>query len=209
MAVPKFDLKELEVVGQIPGIFGGPIYNYPVTPKEAYKAAFKRESVWQITGVERKTFVPKAHPDCVARASVADGSNTPKTGGKDMFGIEWEFVPSAGGSMVRPGKPFLEDANDWYDKVLWPDIDSWDWEGNAKISKDYLQSDNLIVTVCFNGWFERLISLMDFENAVVAMIDEEQKEAVKEFFDRLTNLYIRILGQVSYLLPPYRHVHNS
>jgi hypothetical protein len=23
-------------------------------------------------------------------------------GGKDMFGIEWEFIPVAGGSMVRP-----------------------------------------------------------------------------------------------------------
>ena len=22
-----------------------------------------------------------------------------------MFGIEWEFVPQAGGSMVRPGNP--------------------------------------------------------------------------------------------------------
>ena len=34
-------------------------------------------------------------------------------GGPDMFGIEWEYVPVAGGSMVRPGTPLLEDANDW------------------------------------------------------------------------------------------------
>jgi hypothetical protein len=29
-----------------------------------------------------------------------------------MFGIEWEYVPQVGGSMVRPGKPFVEDANE-------------------------------------------------------------------------------------------------
>jgi len=195
MAVPKFDLKELEVVGQAPGIFGGAIFNYPVTAKEAYKAALNRKPIWQITGVERKSFVPKVNPDAIARAAVADGSGTPQTGGKDMFGIDWEFVPSVGGSMVRPGKPFLEDIDELFDKVVWPDIESWDWEGNAKISKDYLQSDNLIVSVFHNGWFERLISFLDFENAILAMIDEDQKDIVKEFFDKLTDLYIRIFDK--------------
>jgi hypothetical protein len=37
-----------------------------------------------------------------------------------MFGIEWEYIPAAGGSMVRPGKPFLEDANEWKEKVVGP-----------------------------------------------------------------------------------------
>ena len=46
-----------------------------------------------------------------------------------------------------------------------------------------------------NGWFERLISFMDFDNAVVALIDEDQKDAVKELFDRLSDLYIKIIDK--------------
>jgi predicted HAD superfamily phosphohydrolase YqeG len=34
---------------------------------------------------------------------------------------------------------------------------------------------------------------MDFDNAVVALIDEDQKEAVKALFERLTDLYIGLL----------------
>ena len=47
-----------------------------------------------------------------------------------MFGVDWEYIPVAGGSMIRPGKPLLKDANEWYEKVKFPDIESWDWENN-------------------------------------------------------------------------------
>lgn len=53
-------------------------------------------------------------------------------------------VPTADGSMVRPGKPFLSDANEWYDKLLWPDIESWDLEGSAEENNGtYLNPDAL------------------------------------------------------------------
>ena len=52
-----------------------------------------------------------------------------------------------------------------------------------------------------NGWFERLISLMDFEGAVMAMFDEDQKDAVKAFFDKLTDLYIRIYDKLLTYFP--------
>ncbi len=110
-----------------------------------------------------------------------------------MFGIDWEYVPEAMGSMVRPGKPFIEDANEIKDKVVWPDIDAWDWEGSAKINEAYLNTDKLVYCMFFNGWYERLISFMDFEGAVVAMIDDDQQDAVKAFFDQLSDLYCRIL----------------
>ena len=44
-----------------------------------------------------------------------------------MFGINWLFIPVAGGSMVEPGNPLMTDMNEWEEKVVWPDIDSWDW----------------------------------------------------------------------------------
>ncbi|MFA0815451.1 MAG: uroporphyrinogen decarboxylase family protein [Anaerofustis sp.] len=192
----QFDESELQITGEIPGMFGGPgfpLYNFPITPKESYKSLFNNKPIWQITGIERKTFTPKVNPDNVARAFVFDGTNTPPSGGTDMFGIEWEYVPQVGGSMVRPGKPFLNDANEWYEKVVWPDIESWDWESCAKANVDYLNNDLMNGCIFMNGWYERLISFMDFEGAVVAMIDDEQQDAVKDFFDKLSDLYIQIL----------------
>ncbi|MCL2126037.1 MAG: methyltransferase, partial [Oscillospiraceae bacterium] len=123
MAVPAYDPKELTVVGEIPPRFGIglpiPIYSYPVTPKEAFKAMVQRQPVWQISGIESKIFAPKLLPDNVARAMVIQEEpfdNLNDGGGKDMFGLEWEYIAQVGGSMIRPGKPFLEDANEWYDK---------------------------------------------------------------------------------------------
>jgi hypothetical protein len=46
-----------------------------------------------------------------------------------------------------------------------------------------------------NGWFERLITFMDFEGAIMALFDDDQKVAVKELFDKLSDFYIDLLGR--------------
>ncbi|NLV50788.1 MAG: methyltransferase [Clostridiales bacterium] len=200
MAIPKFDPKELEVVEEVRGFYNAPptpIYKFPVTPKEAYIAAYKGSPVWQITGLEQIMFAPAVNPDNIARAFCIDGTKTPPQDGlvPDMFGIEWEFVRKVGGSMVRPGKPYLSDANEWYEKIVWPDIDKWDWEGAAKANESYLSDTKFNVCWFLNGWYERLISFMEFENAAFALIDDDQKQAVKDLFDKLSDLYIRIFDK--------------
>jgi hypothetical protein len=73
----------------------------------------------------------------------------------------------------------MSDVNEWREKVIFPDIDSWNWEGDAekqKIDGRFPYQCSLI-----NGfWFERLISFMDFAPAAMALIDEEQQDAIKE-----------------------------
>lgn len=207
MSIPKFDLNELQVTQVIPASPYMPsiqVFDTPVTPKEAYKALMMRKPTWQVIGVEHRIFTPRIIPDNVARAFVFEAQpfDPNKGGGKDMFGIEWEYIPLAGGSMVRPGKPFMEDANEWYVKLAWPDIEKWDWEGSANENNEtYLASE--LYNVCWfqTGWYERLISFMDFEGAALAMIDEDQKEAVKDLFDRLTDLYISIFDKFIYHFP--------
>ncbi len=199
--IPKFDSKELEVVAKLPGRMGAPenlIYNFPVTPREGMLAMYQRKPIWQITNVENMSFNPRVIPDNVARAFVLEAVPFPieKVGGKDMFGLDWEYIPTVGGSIVRPGKPFLSDANEWYDKLKWPDINSWDWKGSYEINKGYLKKGRFVSTWLFTGWFERLISFMDFEAAILAMVDEEQVDAVKELFFRLTDLYIKIADKL-------------
>lgn len=201
MSYPKFDEKELVVTGEIPGFFprmpSTPLYDFPVSRKEAYIATMRKKPIWQLTTVEVANIIPSLVPDNVARAFVFETNPLKREdfGGTDMFGIEWVYVDVAGGSMVKPGNPFLKDANEWYDKLVWPDIDSWDWEGSAEINKDYLDRSAYVQTTILNGFFERLISFMDFEGAIMAMIDEDQQKAVNDLFYRLTDLYISIIDK--------------
>jgi len=211
MPIPKFNPAELKIVAEAPDFFGGPgipIYDFPVTGKEAVRALYERKPIWQVMlgiGVEIKNFTPAINPDNVARAFVFDGTVDPgvgnRTGGRDLFGIEWEYIPTAGGSMVRPGKPFIEDANEIETKVRWPDIDSWDWDGAAKANEEYLSGSVSYATMFLNGFFERLISFMDFEGAILAIVDEDQKDSVKRFFDRLSDLYIRMIDKYMAYFP--------
>jgi hypothetical protein len=116
-------------------------------------------------------------------------------GTTDAFGIQWEWVESAGGSIVRPGAPFLSDANEWYDKIKIPDVDKWDWVSETKTLKLDARLSNQITLV--NGfWFERLVSFMDFAPAAVALIDDDQTDAVRDLFEALTELAIRVVDKI-------------
>ena len=119
--VAKFDPKELE---KVPGfIFGRPVeqFSFPLNQHDACTAAFKREPWWQMYQASDTTvFTPHIIPDDIARGFVFE-AETPKymdqKGGPDMFGVEWEWVEQVGGSMVRPGVPFLEDIEAREDRM--------------------------------------------------------------------------------------------
>ncbi len=199
MSIPKFDPKELKVVREQPA-FGGesvPIFDYPVSQKEAFRALLERRPVWEISYLEQQMFCPRVNPDNIARSFVfeARAMDPNDGGGPDMFGIEWEYIPMARGSMVRPGKPFIEDASELPEKIVFPDLDTWDWEGAAEANRDYLTDEKFNVAWVLNGWYERLISFMDFEGAIMALFDEDQADYVKDFFDKLSDFYIDMLGR--------------
>ena len=174
-----------------------PIYSTPITVAENLKAAVKGEDyLWMPMSGDIINIESRVNLDHVARAEIRDlGPVQPEEekGGPDMFGIEWVYVPVAGGSMVKPGNPLLEDANEWYDKVVFPDVEAMDWAEVARLNAPF-RKETRIVGCCFqNGMFERLISFMDFEGALVALIDDEQKKAVHELFDKLADLYIAMI----------------
>ena len=165
----------------------------PITPRENYlRAARGEDPMWIPLKSDSMNFTPRVYPDNVARAFVMEAKPyTGEKGGKDIFGLPWSFVPIAGGSMITPGTPpLMEDASQWREKVVFPDIDSWDWEASAEENREFLQNTDRAVTAwIFNGLFERLISFMEFENAAMALIDEDQKDDVKDLFQALTDFY--------------------
>ncbi len=196
-----FSEDELTIAKYDPGLIGGqiPVLNYPIPPSEAVRRLFwDKDPVWVPGRGENLMFCPSVIPDNIARGFVYEGQRYDKAkyGGKDMFGVEWVYVDQVGGSMVKPGSPLLDDANEWEEKVVFPDIDSWDWEGSAELNKEFLKSDKFIQITLLNGcWFERLISFMDFEGAAMAMIDEDQEDAVKALMHKCTDLYMRIVDK--------------
>ncbi len=196
-----FDEKELRVIRREKNFMGGEIliYNTPISLKEGFISAMRDKNPWWIpNGSEQVLFCPSVIPDHIARGFCFEAVPVPREqfGGRDMFGVEWEFIDVAGGSMVKPGAPLLEDANDWKDVIHFPDIDSWDWAGSGERNREYLSGDKANVMTLLNGcWFERLISFMDFEGAAMALMDEDQEDAMKELIHEMTSLYIRIIDK--------------
>ncbi|MGN0292935.1 MAG: hypothetical protein ACI4D3_02910 [Lachnospiraceae bacterium] len=202
-----FNENEMEIKGYVPvrnrpDLPGRPVLNFPVSGKEAFKAVYRKESIWLPYGVENGIFCPSVIPDNIARGFIFDATMQNYTmdmyGGKDMFGVEWVYVPVAGGSMEKPGNPHLlgEDVFDWKEKLTFPDLDSWDWDESARVNREWLDNGKANLCWILNGMgFERLISFMGFENAAVAMLDEEQEDDLKELFQALTDLHCKLIDK--------------
>lgn len=173
-------------------------FNYPISVRDATRAALLGEPLWQIIGTEIRTFTPRIVPDNVARGFVREAAlfnASEEAGGEDMFGVPWKFEPAQRGSMEDFSSGFLlEDILDWKDTITFPDIDSWDWEGSARVNNDvYLKPDKYNEVWIFTGWFERLISFMGFEEAAMAMVDEEEQDAARGLCEALSDLYIDVI----------------
>jgi len=207
--VPKFDPREL-MLRDTPGYDGFPVksFSYPLGSHDHGVATFERKPWWQMTqAVDATMFSPRVIPDNIARAFVIDGGPRMEFQdhaiNKDMFGVEWEYIAQVGGSMVRPGTPLLEDVEDWEEVLAdrFPDIDSWDWEGAAKDNANFLSKDNFNQMWFQTGWFERLISWMEFENAAYSIFDEDCQPYVHAMFNKLTDLYIKIFDKCLQYFP--------
>ena len=196
---------ELKVIGEHISTtsFGGrfsfkiPKYNTPITPKENIALCVKRQKpYWFPSSSDFCNLESRTNIDHVARAEVMDMGPPYKEeekGGKDLFGINWVFVPTAGGSMVQPGNPTLLDANDWPEVIKFPDIDALDWDECRRLNSVLNETTRSFHVTFQNGIFERLISFMDFEGAAMALIDDEQQDAVHALFDKLSDMYISMI----------------
>lgn len=189
MSLERYTPDELEVAGTIPNPFGPgtPVFKSPITPRENLMRLYQGKTpMWAPAAFgECNRLMLDIDPENKARHPRDDGSPI-----ADGWGVEWIFVPVAGGAMVKPGNPLVKDINEWekYVKGI-PDPDTWDWEGYAQRVKPTLNPDCPVYLAVPGCLFERLIALLDFENAAVALIDDDQKEAVHRLFRVITDIH--------------------
>ena len=187
MSIEKFTPDELEVIGTYPG-FGKPArFNTPITPRENLLRLYQHKTpMWIPSPSEMATIKIDCDPENVARSP----GNPPCR--IDGYGVEWVFVDVAGGAMVKPGSPKVPDINEWEKYVTVPNPEDWDWAGTYEKQKGALSDPTLMTGVTFGSClFERLIAVMDFEPAAMALVDEDQQEAVHRFFRAVTDSRIK------------------
>lgn len=218
MAREAFDEKELQVIGthycgagQMFGNMGiqlpeqEPLYDRPITAKENFRLLFTGKKPYWVPAAgwafcDVNVFRPRMNPDNVATHLIFDSepayqydSDTIKS---SWFDLDWVYVSVAGGATVQPGSPKVPDINRWEEYISMPDLDAMDWEGCAEKNKEYLNTPQMNQLGILSGFWERLMSLMDVDNAAMALIDEDQQEGVHRFFDRYADLLIDYIDRM-------------
>ncbi len=128
--------------------------------------------------------------------------NGPIGGGFDGFGCKWAASESALGQGVpEAGHTVLKNVCDWKKVVKFPDLDDYDWEGQAAAQLKNFDPINQIQEYgMWNGQFLRLMHLMGFENGLCAMY--EDPEACYELLDAITDYKIKLAERaVKYFKP--------
>jgi hypothetical protein len=98
-----------------------PVLDYPISPRENFRRVLNHDHpMWvpmSLTDFNHTmggelTGLPDLRFDYTERCDWTD-----------LFGCVWEWIPSAGGSMLKPNqKPVLDDITEWEKKIVWPDL---------------------------------------------------------------------------------------
>ncbi len=184
-----------------------PLFETPVTPKENFVRAARREHpLWVPNSL---TDVQWMLPEELISKRVDDRQLAPSFTDQeargliytDWFGASWTWVPSAGGSMLTPGTCVCPDITEWERVIQFPDLSQWGFEERAE---DYLKTEydpNRALSVnIFLGCTERLVSLMGgYTESMTALALEP--EAVADFFERYADHVIELFDKVYSLYP--------
>ena len=133
----------------------------------------------------------------------------PQGDGFDWFGVEWQFVPAVMAPMVKPGTKRLTDICNWKEELVFPDLNSVDWEAAAAAETANWDRENKIsFMMLINGIFERTHALMGFEDALCAMYEEP--EAYKELVNAITDYKVEVIKIIGkYYKPDVLSFHDD
>ena len=193
---------------------------YGITPRENMLMAYHHQQPCTVPNL----FVDAALIPAVPFIERYQGTDK----GLDMFGVEWTYIESENSPMPTPGKYLLDDITRWREVVQFPDLDSIDWEAQSekdlhidvmatrktgtyqalKNGKKVTDGGKLGFIICLNGPFERLHSLMGFENALMSLIVEP--EECFAFFSAMVDYKIKYAEKLAkYYHPDVIEFHDD
>ena len=161
-----------------------------ITEKENYLMVMRGEvPEW----VPRNGYPSPGHVTPVAGAGPSFlNERRTRTGGFDIWGVEYVTTAETGGMAIpKPGQFLLDDITKWRDVIKAPDISHIDWETMAK--KDMANIDRTQSAVSYRshvGYFQQLCNFMGFNEGLMAMIEEP--EEVLELFEYMNAFYMEI-----------------
>ena len=117
--------------------------------------------------------------------------------GTDWYGCHWRFDKATFGYVQDPAFPWpVDDITHWKEQVIFPDYDAIDWEAcAAEDEKNYDRENKLVKFILESGPFERLHSLVGFEEALVSMYTEP--DAFLELIEAITDSKIELIHRIA------------
>lgn len=175
-----------------------PVPEHPISVRENFRRAYKRQNpLW----------IPNSRTDFTAvmiagltGAGEADWSRKDRYDWQDWFGVEWTYVPEAGGPMLKPGTQYLDDILNWEKGVKFPDLGDYDIEGLCKKFMETYDKEKILHVNIGLGCTERLVALLGgYTEAMVALALEP--EAVGDFLNAFVDFEIKTVDKLIEYIP--------
>ncbi|MBF7097785.1 uroporphyrinogen decarboxylase/cobalamine-independent methonine synthase family protein [Alkalibacter mobilis] len=128
---------------------------------------------------------------------------------KDWFDQSWTFEPSVNAANPTPGFHLFSDITTWEDNIVFPNLDKLDWEYYVKKDTANWDRDRKMSSLRnLFGMFERLFSVMDFTDVLIALMEEP--EACSAFFSAVADHKIRLFERmIDYYNPDIIIMHDD
>ncbi|MBR0402142.1 MAG: hypothetical protein IJH73_06495 [Lachnospiraceae bacterium] len=156
-----------------------PKFEYPISVKENFdRAADREDPVWvPNTALE---CVNLMLPDLTGASEQIWGSDE-RYDWTDDFGCQWTYVPSAGGSMLKPGTQLLDDITEWDTKIKFPLPDEAVVKACCeKFMETRYDPDKIISVNVGQGCTERLVAILGgYTEGMLSFVTEP--EACRDF----------------------------
>ena len=116
---------------------------------------------------------------------------------RDLWGVRWIPIQFHGQMVDENVPPVVSDITRWREQVKIPDPETaYDWEAMSKTRSAHWNRETQMGGLIFlEGHFERMHSLMGFENALCTLYDDEDEviEAIKDMFSEITRYKFKCL----------------
>ena len=139
-------------------------------------------------------WLPDILGESVAMLPQYSNEKTSGQDGYDWFGVHWTWDKDAGAPYPTAGGNPLKDITKWKTEVEFPNLDSMDWETDVEAQRKRIDSRRMTMHRSNEGPFERLRSLLGFENALEMLVVEP--EACYDLLSAIADHKIRLYKKI-------------